>query len=113
MLNPSGYGNASYYWTGLTSRGFPLQKLINLPNAQVEAGWLSGIIQDDLSPYSNLVGRVVVLYDYDPTNTNRFSPLPIVPLETVFVGLWGKNRAVFPHSKPSWRVWPPNQPRIT
>jgi len=109
MLTPSGYGQSSYYWTGISGN---FQKLLNLPNGQVTAGWLSGLVGGPPNPSSNLGPRVVSLYS-NPSNQSRFGAIPLFPTSVNFVGLWGMNRAVFPHSNANWRVFPPIFQAIT
>jgi hypothetical protein len=91
MLTPgASYGSSAFYWWGNpASRS-------KFPNANVaaEAGWLAGIIGGPPNTASNLPQRDVASY-FSPSKTDRFTVTPSTTF-ALFVGLWGKSRAVFP-----------------
>jgi len=103
MLTPGTYGhsgnsNAAYYWLGNKNT---LVGAGNLSVQAVWAGWLSGFPFSSPGAGSNLTGRDVLKYT-GAARTTRFSnPSTIF---AVFVGLWGKNRAVFP-TFTGWQVF--------
>lgn len=90
----TGSPSAAYWWgkTGVVGLKFPNS------TAKAEAGWLSGFFSG--SPLgSNLPIRAVAKYS-TVINPLRFTT---VVVSGIFVGMYGKNRAVFPGAV-DWRM---------
>jgi hypothetical protein len=105
MFTPANYGfggrtSSAFYWVGAANN------FVKYPNGgtfPVEAGWLSGITGPVALGSSNLPIRDVVRY-MSPNRVTRFGPTPSI-LSTVFVGMWGKSKAVFPEGSAQTNTW--------
>ena len=107
MITPLTYGHGSrtsmaYYWAGLAGNG---TKFANLAPGEVEAAFLSGLFGVGAAQIagSNLGGRDVIRYTR-PSSILRFGATPST-LFAVFVGIFGKNRVVFPFGSGHTNTW--------
>jgi len=105
MFTPANYGfggrtSSAYYWAGQANNGV---KFANFGTNPVEAGWLSGLTGPQALGASNLPIRDVIRY-MRPNSVTRFGVAPSIVF-SVFVGLWGKSKAVFPFGSGQTNTW--------
>jgi hypothetical protein len=107
MITPLNYGflgrtSSAYYWAGAAGNA---SKFPNLVIGGVEAAFMSGLFGVGATQLagSNMPGRDVIRYTR-PSSVLRYGATPST-LFAVFVGLFGKNRVVFPFGSGLTNTW--------